>query len=524
MRKLLFLLPLLPSLLFADVSAEKLAEIRQQALEQAVIFHKGKNPSTSQLLQTAREFEDYLLNQSPVSKAATLKQEPIEEEMSPTINASNYKGSDKAKKASHFKGLSLGANVSSKSTTVKVDGDISQKAYDIDLNTQVKTIRNYEFDGLGQSGIQGDLTIDYGYQFSDKGLLLFGASYSINDFDLLDFTLANSGSSSYSAEAKKNYSLSVAPAYELSENVLSYFKLSYHHFDLETSNNAGLTNDNIGVHGYGVALGLKSQITENLFATVEMQRVMHSKDSVITHELGTGSTVGTVGLSYNFNGSPVVFDSRASDFSGLTVGVTGELKSTMSKYDVGSNFYPNYYTSGHYSGQPTRYDATLDSAGNQHAASSMTLAYTFPVAHRTFLMAGGSFAIGDNKVFEISNSDGDVITFEEQDHFSLFVAPAYQLSNNSLGYVKFAYHDTSINLSGSFSDNNAQGAMVSTSYTEDMNGYGIGVGLRSEIYRDIFADMEIQHVMYGSQSTNVSSFINLDTTSTIANVGISYKF
>ena len=513
MKKLLFLLPLLPSLLLANVSAEKLAEIRQQALEQAVEFHKGKNPSTSQLLQTAREFEDYLLNQSPVSKAATLKQEPIEEEMSPTINASNYKGSDKAKKASHFKGLSLGANVSSKSTTVKVDGLLARDGG-----------KYYELDGLGQSGIQGDLTIDYGYQFSDKGLLLFGASYSINDFDLLDFTLANSGSSSYSAEAKKNYSLSVAPAYELSENVLSYFKLSYHHFDLETSNNAGLTNDNIGVHGYGVALGLKSQITENLFATVEMQRVMHSKDSVITHELGTGSTVGTVGLSYNFNGSPLVFDSRASDFSGLTVGVTGELKSTMSKYDVGSNFYPNYYTSGNYGGQPTRYDATLDSAGNQHAASSMTLAYTFPVAHRTFLMAGGSFAIGDNKVFEISNSDGDKVKFEEQDHFSLFVAPAYQLSNNSLGYVKFAYHDTSINLSGRFSDENAQGAMVSTSYTEDMNGYGIGVGLRSEIYRDIFADMEIQHVMYGSQSTNVSSSINLDTTSTIANVGISYRF
>jgi hypothetical protein len=518
--KYLFLLCLFSTLSLADVSAEKLAEIRQQALEQAVIFHKGKNPSTSQLLQTAREFEDYLLNQKPVSKPVAVKKIPQVEEK-PTYNASTYKGSDKVKKASHFKGLSLGANVSSKSTTVKVEGGVSDvTSYNMD-GTKNKTSRNYEFDGLGQSGIQGDLTIDYGYQFSDKGLLLFGASYSINDFDLLDFTLANSGSSSYSAEAKKNYSLSVAPAYELSENVLSYFKLSYHHFDLETSNNGGLTNDNIGVHGYGVALGLKSQVTENLFATVEMKRVMHSKDSLITHELGTGSTVGTVGLSYNFNGSPVVFDSRASDFSGLTVGVTGELKSTMSKYDVGSNFYSNYYTSGV---PRTRYDATLDSAGNQHTASSMTLAYTFPVAHRTFLMAGGTYAIADKKVFEISNSEGNVITFEEQDHFSLFVAPAYQLSNNSLGYVKFAYHDTSINLSGRFSDENAQGAMVSTSYTEDMNGYGIGVGLRSEIYRDIFADMEIQHVMYGSQSTNVSSSINLDTTSTIGNVGISYKF
>ena len=73
MKKLLFLLPLLPSLLLADISAEKLAEIRQQSLEQAVEFHKGKNPSTSQLLQTAREFEDYLLNQKPVSKSVAVK-------------------------------------------------------------------------------------------------------------------------------------------------------------------------------------------------------------------------------------------------------------------------------------------------------------------------------------------------------------------------------------------------------------------------------------------------------------------
>ena len=138
-------------------------------------------------------------------------------EEKPTYNASTYKGSDKVKKASHFKGLSLGANVSSKSTTVKVEGGVSDvTSYNMD-GTKNKTSRNYEFDGLGQSGIQGDLTIDYGYQFSDKGLLLFGASYSINDFDLLDFTLANSANSNYTAEAKKNYSLSVAPAYELSE-------------------------------------------------------------------------------------------------------------------------------------------------------------------------------------------------------------------------------------------------------------------------------------------------------------------
>ena len=486
MRKLLFLLPLLPSLLFADVSAEKLAEIRQQALEQAVIFHEGKNPSTSQLLQTAREFEDYLLNQSPVSKAATLKQEPIEEEMSPTINASNYKGSDKAKKASHFKGLSLGINIQAKTTTVKVDGDINSK--------------HYVLDAVGDNYLLGDINLEYGFQLTEKALLSFGATYSVNSFDLLNISAKRDY---FRAEGEDTYSIYVAPGFALSENVLGYAKLSYNHFELNTKSNTTSANDSLSVHGYGIGLGFKSQISESLHASVEIQRIMNTDDSFVSQGLGTGSTVGVVGLSYNFNESPVIFDSKATNFQGFNVGLTGELKSTLTKFSIEQ--YP------------------LDSAGNQHSASSIYVSYTAPLAHRIFLMTGATYSLTDNELSKISDSVGNWETFEESEHYSVFLAPAYQLSNNSLGFIKLAYHKAQIDTHGKYGIGNYK-----EEYSEDLDGYGIGVGLRSEIYKNIFADIEVQHINYHSNKTSISTrrtkSLGSDTNTTIGNVGISYKF
>jgi len=67
MKKILLLLFLIPHLVIAEIDVKKLADVRQQALEHAIKMHEGKNPTTSQILETAREFEDYLLNQKTLS-------------------------------------------------------------------------------------------------------------------------------------------------------------------------------------------------------------------------------------------------------------------------------------------------------------------------------------------------------------------------------------------------------------------------------------------------------------------------
>ena len=489
MKKLLFLLPFLPSLLLADVSAEKLAEIRQQALEQAVEFHKGKNPSTSQLLQTAREFEDYLLNPNP-AKATTLSKK-----------AKTFKKSVAPARVSNFNGLSVGINLQNKSTTAKVSGDV----------TSGNTSYRATFDGIGQSDLISDISLDYGFQFSDKLILLVGANYGLNDSDILDINGTwDSGETTTSGEikveAKNHFSLYFSPGYELSENVLGYMKLAYHQSKFQTSNTISVANGEDTVHGYGVGFGIRSQVADNLFAEVGIQRVMYSTDSITSRELGTGSTIGTVGLAYNFdNKGKVLFDNKAVDFKGLNIGFTGELKSTLSevitpRLDVGS----------------------FDSAGRQNIVSSVTLDYSFPIAHRTYILAGGAYSLGENETLKLSESKGNSAKMTEKDHYSFFISPAYQLSNNSLGFMKFAYHSAKLNLTSSLSNDALGNALPS--YSEDIKGFGIGFGLRSEIYKNIYTDIEIQKVMYGSESISQYADSAIDVDSTIANVGISYKF
>ena len=502
MRKLLFLLPLLPSLLLADVSAEKLAEIRQQALEQAVIFHKGKNPSTSQLLQTAREFEDYLLNQNP-AKATTLSKK-----------AKTFKKSVAPARVSNFNGLFVGINLQNKSTTAKVSGDVRNS------NTTYRAT----FDGIGQSNYMGDIAIDYGFSITDKALLLVGGNYGVNNNEILDFhgawyrggfPVQDSLYGEIKVEEKHHFSLYVTPGYELSENVLGYAKLAYHQSKFETSNTLNFTNGKETVHGYGVGFGMRSQVTDNLFAEVGIQRVMYSTDSITSRELGTGSTIGTVGLAYNFdNKGKVLFDNKAVDFKGLNIGFTGELKSTLSELTVGRTTSSNDNLSSQ--------GASFDSAGRQNIVSSITLDYVYPVAHRTFIMVGGTYSLENNETLKLSESLGNSAKVEEEDHYSIFVSPAYQLSNNSLGFMKFAYHSAKLNLTNPLS-NNALGTAL-PSYSEDIRGFGIGFGLRSEVYKNIYTDIEIQKVMYGSESISQYADSAIDVDSTIANVGISYKF
>ena len=88
--------------------------------------------------------------------------------------------------------------------------------------------------------------------------------------------------------------------------------------------------------------------------------------------------------------------------------------------------------------------------------------------------------------------------------------------------MKFAYHSAKLNLTSSLSNDALGNALPS--YSEDIKGFGIGFGLRSEIYKNIYTDIEIQKVMYGSESISQYADSAIDVDSTIANVGISYKF
>ena len=258
MKKLLFLLPLLPSLLLADVSAEKLAEIRQQALEQAVIFHKGKNPSTSQLLQTAREFEDYLLNQSPVSSQAFIVIDEAEaipsQEQSRTYQAKGITRKSFAKIKPYIEGQ---LNYFDIKDTVQTDA----KSY---------TVGSYT--GALAFGFNYDEDTTAGIEFGVGGLaenLRVGFSYTKPTFDLSTLTLTDDGSGIIVSN-----SIAVDAGFSPSADAKIYMLKAYYDFDVSDKfkpfvgvgiGQADISDTDDKELAYSASAGAKYYLSDNIY-------------------------------------------------------------------------------------------------------------------------------------------------------------------------------------------------------------------------------------------------------------------
>lgn len=572
MRNLFLFILIFCTSIQAEVDPQKLSEIRQKALDAAVEMLKDKNPTTQDVLKAAREFEDYLLNQ-PSELVTTLqdrggvkyeanqdkpytgkhveyfsdatgqksveinykdgvkdgvetqyhkngqKKQVVEYKKGKPVSEPkkwNDSGQLAEKDQNNFDGLSVGLNFQTKATTVKIDGLLDDSNADTQSYAEAK--------GVGKTDYLAEINLDYGYQVNDDFLAIMGISYSLNDGTDIEGRQVNTSRNLYTrADTGNVLTLYAGPAYELSNNVLTYAKLYYQNFDLDTANNVSYESGNYNVHSYGLGLGIKSQISKNLFINTEIQRQMYDSSSFVAHTLDTGSTIGTVGISYNFgNENEVTYDSNAVDFRGLYFGLSGGMKSTMLDTFVDRTLF--YSASRNTSNTQARaHDFSLDSAGNQHLSANTKLEYLYPIYHRTYIGFGASYSLSKDTILE-AKYYGNTGKLKEENHYSIYIAPSYQLSNNSLLYVKASYHDAEIKASVSYADNNAQGTVGKTSYSEDIDGYGFSIGLRSELAKNIFSDIEIEHIEYGSSTLNNSAYINWDNQSTVANMNLFYKF
>jgi hypothetical protein len=398
----------------------------------------------------------------------------------------------------NFTGLSAGIAVDLKSTTAKA------RPYG----------GAFQLDSLGQENTVANLSVDYGFKIKDKFILILGGSFDLSDSDI--FKVSTSGYS-YQAKEKNHYSLSLKPGYELNKDTLGYLKFSYHHSEFDESNNIGLKEYNKDLHGYGLGLGVRNKIFNRFYGNLEIERVMYSGDSIVSTDLGTGSTVGKIGLSYNFSNSANEISNSPeetinSNFKGLAISINGQLKSTTSKIAIENT------------------DFTLDSFGKQNLIGNVSADYGFQLTNKITLLAGGSYDLGNTDIFAYSGSlAGFKFKFKEKDHFSLFIAPGYQLSEKTIGYVKFAYHRSTWSESSNWGElaeaiHDYTGGALSPhqkDYSKGLHGYGIGFGLRSQIYNNIYSTLEVQRVNY--DKATISPF-TIDSDSTIASVGLTYKF
>lgn len=178
---------------------------------------------------------------------------------------------------SNFTGLSIGGNVEFKSTTLKVSATGS------------------EFSGLGNQNIIGSVSADYGIETGNESVLLVGGK-----MDLQNTTVASiSGSGTTTKiEEKSHYSIFVAPGLLLNDKTLGYAKLSYESakYDVNVTNTLGAQS----VTGVGYGLGIRTHLNGNWYANIEAGRIVYSDKGLNSATLATGTTVGSVGISYKY--------------------------------------------------------------------------------------------------------------------------------------------------------------------------------------------------------------------------------
>ena len=337
----------------------------------------------------------------------------------------------------------------------------------------------------------------------------------LNDSELLKLNgkFNNLPSKDFKVTEKNHFSLFVAPTYQLNDSTLGFVKLAYHRSKVEMENNINWSNEFSNwsrssfktLNGYGVGFGVRSHLYNNIYANVELQRVMYSTDSIVTADLGTGTTIGSFGLSYSFNDDkkPTLLGSNSSGkFNGLSIGLNGLLKSSSIK------------TSGIADGQP----GTFDGVGQQNLGAGLFADYAFRLSDRALFLVGGTYDLNDSESFKISGR-GSEAKVKEKNHFSLFVAPAYQMSQTSLGYIKLAYHQSQFENINSLT--RTELGEAKTRYSKDFNGYGIGLGFRTLIADNFYGNLEVQRVFYGKEDISPATF---DVSSTIGSLGLSYKF
>lgn len=403
------------------------------------------------------------------------KSQNIDTEDSSNFNLQSYDSGEKsltAEAQSIFNGLSLGVNGILNSTTARAK------------------VSGVNYDALGSQDELLNITADYGLSFGKRFVMLFGASYDLNDTDI--FNLSGYGTK-YNIKQKNHFSLYLAPGYEISNTTLGYIKLAYHHSEFETSNNRGLKNYEENIHGYGVGFGIRTQLQKNIFANLEIQRVMYNSENIVSTNLSNGTTLGFVGLSYNLNDNKQInsFSGDIYEFRGFNFGINANLKSNTTEAKIA--------------------DLRVDGTGKQSTIPNLFFDYTVPVSDRIALILGASIDLSESEVSKVSFS-GNNLKVKEKNHYSFYVAPGYLISDDSILYAKAGYHRAKLKVSENFANN---------SFSQDISGYSFGAGIRTRIYDRFYSNLEIQKILYDSEGIPQ---LKIEPETLVGSVGISYLF
>ena len=163
--------------------------------------------------------------------------------------------------------------------------------------------------------------------------------------------------------------------------------------------------------------------------------------------------------------------------------------------------------------------AEVSYGGEQDTILGINLGYTFAIGSRMAVQAGIAADLGETTAYEYSDSDGDSAEGIEKDQYSVYIAPGYMVTPQTMIYGRLSLHSGRVEYTVSDPIN-------SDTYKSKHTGIGFGAGVRTALTDNMYLYTEALRVGYNKKTLDrtVSSTLYLTPDSTVARTGFGYRF
>lgn len=182
---------------------------------------------------------------------------------------------------------------------------------------------------------------------------------------------------------------------------------------------------------------------------------------------------------------------QANNFGGFSLGLNADMTATSSEVTVST--------------------VTGKGLGQQSVGASLQGAYGFSISPATVLSLGLTYSLADINAGELTISGTGTGKYKLKNAYSVYIEPGFNISPSTLGYLKISYEAAAANAD-----------RVGGSENKDVNGVGLGVGMRALLAKNIYLQVEARQVQYNT--VTFTGAVDFKPAATYGTIGVGYKF
>jgi opacity protein-like surface antigen len=148
----------------------------------------------------------------------------------------------------------------------------------------------------------------------------------------------------------------------------------------------------------------------------------------------------------------------------------------------------------------------LGDVGKTDNIFGIDLSYSAPIDDKFLITFGGTYDL--NK--QDAGSFVGAVNFKIKDHYSLYLAPTFTVSDNTAVFIKGGYHKM-----------NGEASLDGESDSTKFSGWGYGAGIKTMLDKNLFLQAELQYVDYGSETEDG---LKADIKTSAGIISLGYKF